>query len=180
METKVIKLKNGTKVNLNISSQDDVYRIKAVVGWNSVGSCDFNIVLKYVLDASAFGSDELPPLAKKLSKEGLKVSPSRLSGYKMENGKIKLGGMYLSYCETIVELNKIQVSDEQYGHIGLGHAMLKECENIAKQHKASRIEANYYPFGALKLSTRDFYERNGFTWDKNHISKDLTYKAPKK
>ena len=51
--------------------------------------------------------------------------------------------------------------------------MLKTLEEVAMKHGCTKIEANYYPFGKFKSLTQEFYKRNGFTWDKRKVYKEL-------
>ena len=83
--------------------------------------------------------------------------------------KLKRGTCYL---------NRIEILDPKYSHIGLGTQILKFMEQISYKANCCSVEGKFYPFGELGKHAKDFYLKNGYEiykeYYETYISKYLT------
>lgn len=81
-------------------------------------------------------------------------------------------------------LNRIEILNSKYSHIGLGSQILKFIEEIACEANCFCVEGKFYPFGELGVYAKDFYIRNGYVIEKEYyetyISKFLNKTTKKK
>ena len=59
-------------------------------------------------------------------------------------------------------LEDIVILSDEFQGIGLGTAMLKMTENLARKNNCTQIEGYYCPHGKFKNASSDFYTRNGY------------------
>lgn len=85
--------------------------------------------------------------------------------------KLKRGTCYL---------NRIEVFDEKFAHIGLGTQILKFMEETATDYRCFQVEGKFYPFGEFGAYAKSFYIKNGYEIYKEdyetYISKSLIKK----
>lgn len=83
--------------------------------------------------------------------------------------KLKCG-----YCY----LNRIEIENFKYAHLGLCSQILKIIEQISIEKRCKFIEGKFCPFGELGPHAKSFYNKNGYEIYKDgyetYISKDLT------
>lgn len=66
----------------------------------------------------------------------------------------------------------IHIFNEKEQRMGIGSNVLKECENLCRERKVTRIEGDIAPdYDYEKI--RKFYEKNGYTVKGMHLWKDL-------
>lgn len=59
-------------------------------------------------------------------------------------------------------LNRIEVLDKTYSHLGAGTILVKMMESFAKSERITTINGKFYPFGSLGIWSGAFYMKNGF------------------
>ena len=78
-------------------------------------------------------------------------------------------------------LNRIEIEDINFAHIGLGTKMLEFMEEVALMARCNNVDGKFYPFGDLGEYAKNFYEKNGYqiykdgyeTYISKYLSKEM-------
>ena len=169
-EKKKIKLENGKTVTLYLTSfleQDIIIAVDAYR--NTVAKSAFSVCCTFTQEADLEdgGGEREIKLGKHIADE---------RGFDGKFLKLEIDGGY-DLCplkKVECELLHIEILDDKYSKVGLGSAMLKEIEKIARENNCERIYAKYHPFGKFSSGTFAFYTRNGFELVKNAVTGKTT------
>lgn len=175
-DKKKIKLKNGKTATLYHTSfpEQNIITAQDFFG-HIIAKCAYSILYTF--------SHEINNPANNL--------PSKTIYHKFGKNIIKekdFNGEYLKLKitdnkEVLCQLEKkecellhIEILDEKYFQVGLGSAMFKEIEQIAKEDKCERIYAKYSPFGNFSMGSYSFYIRNGFHFETSNKGEKIAVK----
>lgn len=160
-----VRLKNDKLVNISLLITKDNYIFTAIDAKNNiVAKCVFKILRREV---TYLANTKLKKYeGKYLIKDTNQLNKSASSkiveeSYILKNNLSKNSNIY------VCQLDLIEITDENYFKTGLGSLIFKKMEEFAKTQNCQEIVGWFYPNGNLWYGAKDFYIKNGFSFEQD-------------
>ncbi len=75
----------------------------------------------------------------------------------------KIGFLRFKLSSSNCYLIRIEITDNNYAHVGLGSKMIEHMEDMAFKKRCFSVDGRFYPFGELGKHARNFYEKHNYS-----------------